>query len=603
MTARRSKSKGKASAVAIEVVDTAPADDVVPVEFGQRRPLRWRRLGQILVDEGVLSADGLDRALSLQEERGDQRLGDVIVQDNLAPEAEVMRCLAIQFSRPFVHISRDDVSEEGLELLPAEMLGQHVMAPLGVSDGTLTVATDDPANVFLFDEVRRRTGLAVRIVVACRSEIRQVLEELGRNESAMEVEQLIQGVEDGDVEVVETEADELPDLEKVAGESPIIRLANYLIADAIRQGASDVHIEPSETRLRVRFRIDGLLFEAMTPPVSMHAALISRIKIMANLDISERRLPQDGRIRAMVHGKVVDLRVSTLPTTAGEKCVIRILDASSILIGLEHLGFNEDNLAMFKNQIAQPHGIILVTGPTGSGKTTTLYSALKELKSDELNISTVEDPVEYRLETISQVQVSERIGMTFAAALRSLLRQDPDVIMVGEIRDEETARISVQAALTGHLVLSTLHTNDAPSSITRLINIGIEPYLISASLNAIVAQRLVRRICAHCKEPFTPSDEVRAFLESQGLGDVTMYRGKGCPKCRETGYAGRVAIYEMLVMDDSIRDVVTADPSVTELRRLLRERGMVPLREDGFEKMKAGLTTIDEVLRVTESIR
>jgi len=581
----------------------AQIDDVALVEFGQSHPLRWRRIGQILVDEGVLSAESLDRAISLQREQGDQRLGEVVVANGLAPEAEVARCLALQFGRPFVHVTRDDVNAQALGLLPPEILNEHGILPLDIVDGTLTLATDDPANVFRLDDVRRRTGLAVRTVVACASEIRQVLEELGRNESAIEVEQLIQGMEDGDVEVVETQADDLPDLEKVAGESPIIRLANYLVADAVRQRASDIHIEPSESRLRVRYRIDGLLFESVSPPLSMHAALISRIKIMANLDISERRLPQDGRIRAMVHGRVVDLRVSTLPTTAGEKCVIRILDTGSILIGLERLGFNEDNMAMFTKQIAQPHGIILVTGPTGSGKTTTLYSALKHLDSDAINISTVEDPVEYRLESVNQVQVSDRIGMTFAAALRSLLRQDPDVIMVGEIRDEETARISVQASLTGHLVLSTLHTNDAPSSITRLINIGIEPYLISASLNAVVAQRLVRRICTLCKEPFTPSDEVKAYLESQGLSDVTMYRGKGCPKCRQTGYSGRVAIYELLVMDDSVRDVVTANPSVTELRRLLQERGMVPLRDDGFEKMKAGLTTIDEVLRVTETIR
>ncbi|HOI55337.1 MAG TPA: GspE/PulE family protein, partial [Phycisphaerae bacterium] len=461
--------------------------------------------------------------------------------------------------------------------------------------------TDDPANVFLFDEIRRLTHMGVRTVVACRSEIAAVLDEFDRGETAMQVEELISGVEDNDVEVVETESDELPDLEKVAGESPIIRLANYIISDAVKQGASDIHIEPSETNLRVRYRIDGSLFETMKPPVSMHAALISRIKIMANLDISERRLPQDGRIRAMVRGGVVDLRVSTLPTTAGEKCVIRILDNGSITIGLERLGFSPDNLAMFRGQIAQPHGIILVTGPTGSGKTTTLYSALQELKSDSINISTVEDPVEYRLGFVNQVQVIDRIGMTFAAALRSLLRQDPDVIMVGEIRDGETAKISVQAALTGHLVLSTLHTNDAPSSITRLINIGIEPYLIAASLNAVVAQRLVRRICKHCAAEYAPSDELKQFLEIQGLSDQQLMRGAGCPKCRNTGYSGRVALYEMLLMDDTVRDLVTSNPSVTELRRLLRERGMVTLREDGFEKMRQGHTTIEEVLRVTEA--
>lgn len=584
-----------------EKMSPSAASSVAAVEFSQSRRTRWRQLGQILVDEGVLTAEALSEALAYQES-SEGRIGQVVIDHGIASETEVMRCLAIQFGRPFVHPRTEEVSRDVLDLLPAELLQEHNFLPLEVADKVLTVATDDPANVFLFDEIRRLSGLNVRTVVACCSEIKQVLEELGCGETAMQVEELISGMEDNDVEVVETKSEELPDLEKVAAESPIIRLANYIISDAARQGASDIHIEPSESGLRIRYRIDGSLFETMRPPMGMHAALISRIKIMANLDISERRLPQDGRIRAMVHGGAVDLRVSTLPTTAGEKCVIRILDASSIMIGLERLGLSADNLAMFKAEIGRPHGIILVTGPTGSGKTTTLYSALQEVKSDTVNISTVEDPVEYRLDFVNQVQVIERIGMTFAAALRSLLRQDPDVIMVGEIRDAETARISVQAALTGHLVLSTLHTNDAPASITRLINIGIEPYLIAASLNAVVAQRLVRRICRHCQEEYEPSQELREFLETQGLPDVKLIGGRGCSKCRETGYSGRIALYEMLIMDDTIRDLVTANPSVTELRRLLRERGMVTLREDGFDKMKAGMTTVDEVLRVTESV-
>ncbi|NLX60593.1 MAG: Flp pilus assembly complex ATPase component TadA [Phycisphaerae bacterium] len=581
-------------------VELATGGVTAAIELPPARHTRWKQLGQILIDEGVLTQEVLDEALAHQQGT-ESRLGQVLIERGLASEAQVMRCLALQFGRPFVRPTADQVSRDILDRLPTELLNAHSFVPLEVSDGMLTVATDDPANVFLFDEIRRLTHMGVRTVVACRSEIAAVLDEFDRGETAMQVEELISGVEDNDVEVVETESDELPDLEKVAGESPIIRLANYIISDAVKQGASDIHIEPSETNLRVRYRIDGSLFETMKPPVSMHAALISRIKIMANLDISERRLPQDGRIRAMVRGGVVDLRVSTLPTTAGEKCVIRILDNGSITIGLERLGFSPDNLAMFRGQIAQPHGIILVTGPTGSGKTTTLYSALQELKSDSINISTVEDPVEYRLGFVNQVQVIDRIGMTFAAALRSLLRQDPDVIMVGEIRDGETAKISVQAALTGHLVLSTLHTNDAPSSITRLINIGIEPYLIAASLNAVVAQRLVRRICKHCAAEYAPSDELKQFLEIQGLTDVKLMRGAGCPKCRNTGYSGRVALYEMLLMDDTVRDLVTSNPSVTELRRLLRERGMVTLREDGFEKMRQGHTTIEEVLRVTEA--
>jgi type IV pilus assembly protein PilB len=335
----------------------------------------------------------------------------------------------------------------------------------------------------------------------------------------------------------------------------------------------------------------------------MHPALVSRLKIMANLDISERRLPQDGRIRAIVSNRFVDFRISTLPTTQGEKAVIRILDNRSIMIGLERLGFEPDHLTVFKEQIDRPHGIVLVTGPTGSGKTTTLYSALMTLNGGEMNISTVEDPVEYTLGFANQVQISERIGFTFASALRALLRQDPDVIMVGEIRDEETARISVQAALTGHLVLSTLHTNDAPSSITRLINIGVEPYLISASVNAVLAQRLIRRICEHCKEEYEPSDEAKKALAKSRIEFDKLFRGKGCGHCRNTGYSGRCGIYEMLVLDDTLRDLVATRPNVNELRRYCQEKGMVSLREDGLRKMRRGMTSVEEVLRATEDVQ
>jgi len=328
---------------------------------------------------------------------------------------------------------------------------------------------------------------------------------------------------------------------------------------------------------------------------------VSRLKIMANLDISERRLPQDGRIRAMVHGRKVDLRMSTLPTVAGEKVVMRILDNKSINVSLDDLGFSENSLTIWKNAIDQPHGIVLVTGPTGSGKTTTLYSSLRQMDANKLNISTVEDPVEYHLSSVNQTQMHEKIGMTFAKALKALLRQDPDVVMLGEIRDQETATLAVQAALTGHLVRSTLHTNDAPGSVTRLINIGVEPYLIAAAVNAILAQRLVRKICQHCKEPFTPSEEMKEFLTLQGFPDQTTYYGKGCDKCRKTGYAGRLGIYELLVMDDHLRDMVTRNPDVNQLRKLCRERGLVTLREDGLAKVMKGLTTVDEILRVTEN--
>jgi type IV pilus assembly protein PilB len=338
----------------------------------------------------------------------------------------------------------------------------------------------------------------------------------------------------------------------------------------------------------------------MNPPANMHAAIVSRLKIMANLDIAERRLPQDGRIRAVVNGRKIDLRMSTLPTACGEKCVMRILDNRSINVSLDDLGFSENILTIWKNQIDQPHGILLVTGPTGSGKTTTLYSSLRCMDGNKLNISTVEDPIEYQLSTANQVQVHDKIGMTFSAALRSLLRQDPDVVLLGEIRDSETARIAVQAALTGHLVLSTLHTNDAPASITRLVNIGVEPYLISAAVNAVLAQRLCRKICQHCKEEFQPTAEMKEFLMLQGFTSDNTFRGKGCDRCRKTGYAGRLGIYELMVMDDSLRDVITRNPDVTQLRKLCRERGLITLRQDGFDKAMRGLTTVDEILRVTE---
>lgn len=384
---------------------------------------------------------------------------------------------------------------------------------------------------------------------------------------------------------------------------PVIRYVNSLISSAVAEEASDIHIEPRENELRVRFRIDGRLFDQPAPPIRMHPPIISRLKIMANLDIAERRLPQDGRIRMNVNGGPIDLRVSTLPINHGEKCVIRILNERAISVGLEYLGMAPATLEAFRRQILQPHGIVLVTGPTGSGKSTTLYSALQVMDAERLNISTVEDPVEYELDSINQVHVHDNIGMTFGAALRSLLRQDPDIIMVGEIRDEETARVAVQASLTGHLVLSTLHTNDAPSSITRLINIGIEPYLISAAMNAVIAQRLVRRICPDCKRAMEqPPPREAAFLEKHcGGRKGQLFHGIGCESCRQTGYKGRVGLYELLELDDDMRDVITRNPSLSELRSLAAEKGMRSLREDGLDKAYAGDTTVEEIIRVTES--
>jgi type IV pilus assembly protein PilB len=488
-----------------------------------------------------------------------------------------------------------------VKLLDADFIKRRNVIPIRREDSKVLVGISDPADIFLIDEVKRLIRRPVLLAVTPSADIQRVMEELSGG-AGTAVEDIMQDIQDDDVEVVEVKSDVVADLEKIAGESPIIRYVNFLVVNAAKEGASDIHIEPGEDKLRVRYRIDGILFEQASPPLSMHAAVISRLKIMSNLDIAERRLPQDGRIRAMVHGRHVDLRMSTLPTTHGEKCVIRILDNRSIMVGLERLGMQEDTLRCFKEAIGQPHGIVLVTGPTGSGKTTTLYSALQVMDAGTLNISTVEDPVEYQLDFANQVNVREGIGLTFSAALRSLLRQDPDVIMVGEIRDEETARIAVQASLTGHMVLSTLHTNDAPSSITRLINIGIEPFLISASVHAVVAQRLVRKICVNCKQEQTQIPEsIRQYIEKFNVKLDKLYHGAGCPKCRKTGYSGRLGIYEILEMNDRIRDVMTNSPSLLDLRRVCRESGMRTLQEDGLVKVAGGLTSVEEIARVTES--
>jgi type IV pilus assembly protein PilB len=463
------------------------------------------------------------------------------------------------------------------------------------------VGMPDPNNVFLLDEIRRRTRCEVRVVVVTPTDVTRMCEQMTADAVNVEVDKIVKDVVDEDFQILDTIKEDVNDLAKTGNDAPIIRFVNYLVFEAIKQGASDIHIEPKDKELKIRFRIDGILFESLNMPKHMHAPVISRLKIMSNLDIAERRLPQDGRIRAVVHSRKVDLRVSTIPSASGEKCVLRILDDRSINVPLEQLGFSEDALVIWRRQIDQPHGIILVTGPTGSGKTTTLYSSLRCMDGAKLNISTVEDPIEYHLPTATQVQVHEKIGMTFAAALRSLLRQDPDVVMLGEIRDGETANIAVQAALTGHLVLSTLHTNDAPASVTRLINIGVEPYLISSAVNAILAQRLVRKICQHCKEEHHPSGEMAEFLTLQGFQSQQMWHGKGCDRCRNTGYAGRLGIYELLLIDDWLRDQVTRNPDVTQLRKLCRERGLVTLRDDGFQKVIKGMTTVDEILRVTEN--
>ncbi len=577
----------------------------VPIEeahelWSPPKESRRKAVDQLLLERGQITEEQLDQARQIQTKMPGKPMAQVLLSMNVASEAQILSALAETLDLPFQSPLKEPVMEDAFELLPIEYIRKYQIVPLRFDEDILLVGMVDPSNVFILDEVKRRTRKLPKVCVITSADLNQAIEQFS-NGIDVKVDEIIKDVADDDIQVIQAKGDDIADLEKMGSESPIIRFVNYVIHDAVKQGASDIHIEPKEKSLKIRYRIDGVLFESMTPPHTMHSAIISRMKIMANLDIAERRLPQDGRIRAVVGDRKIDLRMSTIPTTHGEKCVVRILDNRSIQVNLEELGFNPEILEVWKRQIDEPHGILLVTGPTGSGKTTTLYASLRQMDAQRMNISTVEDPIEYNLSAVNQTQVHEKIGMTFANALRSLLRQDPDVIMLGEIRDADTSRTAIQAALTGHLVLSTLHTNDAPSSITRLINIGVEPYLIASAVNAVLAQRLVRRICAHCKEEHTLSEETRKYLHKQEIDVQQSWRGKGCDKCRRTGYAGRQGIYELLVMDDNLRDMVTQNPDVTAFRRMCRDRGLVTLRQDGFNKVHQGLTTVEEVLRVTES--
>jgi type IV pilus assembly protein PilB len=582
-------------------MDEAP--EILPIWSPKNASAKRKSVEEVLLARAAINAEQLLQAKTAQAQSPGKTISQVLLSMSIINDAAAASALAETMGLDFVTPERSEIDDAMIETLGAIYCQAKSVLPIRAANGDLILAIADPNNVFLIDEVRRRLKKEFRLAIATTGDITRLIEQLNAPASNVTVSDIMKDMAEDEVEVLkeEEQKDDANDLEKAGNESPIIRFVNYLIADAVKQGASDIHIEPKEKNLKIRYRIDGVLFEAMNPPHTMHAAISSRLKIMGNLDISERRLPQDGRIRATVQGRKVDLRLSTLPTANGEKSVIRILDNRSISVPLEALGFSEQVLTIWKNQIDQPHGIILVTGPTGSGKTTTLYSSLRVMDGNELNISTVEDPIEYQLSQANQVQVHEKIGMSFSAALRSLLRQDPDVIMLGEIRDAETARIAVQAALTGHLVLSTLHTNDAPSSVTRLINIGVEPYLISSAVNAILAQRLVRKICQHCRQQIEPTPDMAEFLALQGFKDSLIWKGVGCDACRKTGYKGRLGIYELLIMDDGLRDMVTRNPDVNQLRKLCRERGLVSLREDGFAKAQQGQTTVEEVLRVTES--
>jgi len=560
-------------------------------------------LGEALVAEKVITAEQLTSARNVTARSPGKRLADAFLEMDV-DKIEVQKIVARLAGMSFERIDLEKVeSTKQLEMLGADYCLHNGVIPIRPKGQRLVVGITHVDDLIIIDEMQAKLGQTIKAVIVAPEDVAAAIEtyrETSSTSSDLAIDDIIADIDEDDIALVENDDDDL-DLEKMAGESPVIRFVNYLIYNAVKEGASDIHIEPQEKKLQIRYRIDGVLFDAMNPPGHMKAAIVSRLKIMANLDIAERRTPQDGRIRAMVHGRKLDLRMSTLPMVSGEKVVLRILDTRSIQVDLDDLGMSEDMLMMWKAQINQPHGIVLVTGPTGSGKTTTLYSSLGQMDRQKLNISTVEDPVEYHLGGVNQTQTHDSIGMSFSMALRALLRQDPDVIMVGEVRDGETAKIAIQASLTGHLVLSTLHTNDAPSAITRLINIGVEPYLIGSALNGIIAQRLVRKICDNCKEQTVPEEAIAEHLAMQGLTMDKLWAGAGCDKCRNTGYAGRVGLYEMLLLNDNLRDKVAANPNVTEFRRMCIEGGMVTLRQDGFDKVAKGITTVEEVLRVTES--
>jgi type IV pilus assembly protein PilB len=558
-----------------------------------------QRLGNILVEKGILSLEKLQEALELQKRSGGTKLlGEILVEKEFCSEDQVIESLAQVYSLPYAKLEPRLADPKIVDVLPREYIEKNLVFPLFKIRGVLTVAMCEPTNLFLLDEMSRATNLQVQVVAASPKDIRRMITTLPDSKTFV-IDDIIEDNNQTEVTLIETAIDDIGDATEIAGQSPVIRLVNYVIYNAVKEGASDIHIEPAERCMRVRYRIDGRLYKSLEVPVNLLNAVTSRIKIMASLDISERRLPQDGRVHVMLDGRKVDLRISTFPGNRGEKTVIRVLDTRSVSLNLRDLGFAEDVLEPLQSGIRAPNGIILVTGPTGSGKSTTLYAALNEIASMENNICTVEDPIEYHLSLINQFQVQERVGLTFSKALRTLLRQDPDVIMVGEVRDEETARTAIQAALTGHLVLSTLHTNDSPSAITRLVNIGVEPYLISAALNMVLAQRLVRRVCAKCRTPYELPRPLRKTLERMGHGMDVYYKGAGCKRCRNTGYSGRVGIHELLMVEDQLRDAIVADASVTELRRIGLEHGMVTLRKDGFRKVREGLTTVEEMIQIT----
>ncbi len=588
--------------------EVAPVDNVEDdhethfmVSEDTARKLRDKPLGEILLQISVLERDQLEEGLKIQEDKGG-RLGDILVKLGYVTESQVLYGLSLQMGLRFLHdVEVDDVDPELCSALPIHFAKKHGILPIKRDGNGVLVATSNPLDIYPLDDVRILLNQEVNPVVMPPGAVIDAINRVYDRDSNA-AQQIIEDFDEDSLDIITSALEEPTDLLDASDEAPVIRLVNSTLFQAVKQRASDVHIEPFERDLVVRYRVDGILYNVLTPPKRIQPSIISRVKIMAGLNIAEKRLPQDGRIRVTIAGKNIDIRVSIIPTAHGERIVMRLLDKTSILLKLEDIGFSTDKLKIFNRLIHRPHGIILLTGPTGSGKTTTLYAALTRINSPDKNIITVEDPIEYQIRGIGQIQVNPKINLTFANGLRSILRQDPDVIMVGEMRDLEAAEIAIQASLTGHLVFSTLHTNDSAGAITRLIDMGIEPFLASSSVMAIMAQRLVRIVCKDCRREYLPSEEE---LEEIGMnpalaGKKPLYRPVGCQNCLGTGYHGRTGMFELLVLDDDIRSLILKNYDTNTIKRRATEKGMLTLRQDGAKKVLKGITTVEEVLRVTQ---
>ncbi|MBI3447808.1 MAG: type IV-A pilus assembly ATPase PilB [Acidobacteria bacterium] len=566
------------------------------------------KIGEMLLKARLITQEQLNKSLEAQKVNGG-KLGYNLVKMGFVKEDDITQLLSQQYGVPAINLREIQIEETVVKLIPSEVAQKYLIMPVQRTGATLTISMVDPTNVFAMDDIKFMTGYNVEPVVASEIAIKDAIDKYYGSSHQLELKKVMDQMNESDtdsLELLEEEEElDLQRLEAATEEAPVVKLVNLILSDSIKRGASDIHIEPYEKDFRVRFRIDGVLYEIMNPPLKLKDAITSRLKIMAKLDIAEKRLPQDGRIKIKMKlqnkTKEMDYRVSVLPCLFGEKIVLRLLDKDNLMLDMTRLGFEIESLARFEKAIFRPYGMVLVTGPTGSGKTNTLYSSISRVNTPETNIMTAEDPVEFNLHGINQVQVKEQIGLNFAAALRSFLRQDPNIILVGEIRDFETAEIAVKAALTGHLVLSTLHTNDAPSTINRLMNMGIEPFLVSTSVNLICAQRLVRRLCAGCKEEIhmPPSALVEIGFAAEDAAKIKLFKGKGCTICNNTGYKGRVGLYEVLEITEGIREMILTGASAIELRRKAVEDGMITLRGSGLRKIKDSLTTVEEVLRET----